>query len=131
MGGRGAASASSKEGEAYGSEYETLHQMGNVKFVRLRKSSDSASAPLETQSSSKGRVYATINEHGKIKFITTYGKDGKRKRQIDLDYKNNRLKDHAHAGYDWPEREKHLPLTKRDERLLARIEEEWKARRTI
>ena len=34
MGGRGSASGKSVKGKAYGTEYTTLYESGNIKFVR-------------------------------------------------------------------------------------------------
>lgn len=34
MGGRGSASCMSDKGKPYGTEYETLYQAGNIKYVR-------------------------------------------------------------------------------------------------
>lgn len=33
MGGRGASSGRSKKGKLYGTEYKTVHEVGNIKFV--------------------------------------------------------------------------------------------------
>ncbi|MDR0514643.1 MAG: hypothetical protein LBG81_05725 [Coriobacteriaceae bacterium] len=122
MGGRGAASYSSKL--PYGSEYREVHAFGNVKF--LRKNDDSASPPMETRSSSSGRVYATVNNRDRIKHVTYYDEKGKRKRQIDIEFKNERYDIHVHRGYERPERDKRWPLTKHEEKKLERIQAEWK-----
>lgn len=58
MGGRGASSGVSVKGKAYGTEYATLYQSGNIKFVRYNDGA--ATAPMETKT--KGRVYVTVNE---------------------------------------------------------------------
>lgn len=64
MGGRGASSGMSydKYGNPkhkYGTEYSTIYQSGNIKFVKYNMSG-ATTAPLETMTS--GRVYATVNE---------------------------------------------------------------------
>ena len=64
MGGRGASSGLSDKGKKYGSEYTTLHQSGNIKFVRYNDSG-SAKPPMETMTN--GRVYATVNAKMKLK----------------------------------------------------------------
>lgn len=47
MGGRGASSGISNNGKPYGSEYTTLYQFGNIKFVRYNETK-SAKTPMET-----------------------------------------------------------------------------------
>lgn len=64
MGSRGAASGAGKH--PYGSEYKTVLQDGNIKFVKYRLA-DNAKAPLETQT--KGRVYVTVNSEDKPAYI--------------------------------------------------------------
>lgn len=62
MGGRGASSGISVSGKKYGTEYETLLAVSNIKFVK--RLDNSQNAPLETMT--RGRVYVTIganNEH--------------------------------------------------------------------
>lgn len=49
MGGRGAASGVSTNGRPYGSEYRTLFQVDNIKFVE-RRDGKSTTAPIETRS---------------------------------------------------------------------------------
>lgn len=52
MGGRGSSSGMSDK--PYGTEYETLYQSGNIKFVRYKNGA--ATTPAETMTN--GRVYA-------------------------------------------------------------------------
>ena len=66
MGGRGSSSGLkydkhkgySSYGKRYGSEYRTVLQVGNIKFVKSNKGN--ATAPMETRAGSK-RVYVTLN----------------------------------------------------------------------
>ena len=46
MGGRGSASGKSVKGKAYGTEYTTLYESGNIKFVRYNDGA--ATTPAET-----------------------------------------------------------------------------------
>ena len=39
MGGRGSSSGMSDKGKPYGTEYETLYQSGNIKYVRYNNGS--------------------------------------------------------------------------------------------
>ena len=70
----------SDSGKPYGSEYKTLYQSGNIKFVKSY--SGSAKTPMETMT--KGRIYATVNAQGQVKAITYYDKHNKRYKQIDI-----------------------------------------------
>lgn len=47
MGGRGASSGVSENGKPYGSEYTTVYQSGNIKFVKQTNASN-AKTPMET-----------------------------------------------------------------------------------
>ena len=61
MGGRGSSSGVSVKGKAYGTEYTTLHESGNIKFVRYNDSK-SSKTPIETMTNR--RVYVTIDNRG-------------------------------------------------------------------
>ncbi len=61
MGGRGASSGMSESGKPYGTEFRSVYQSGNIKF--LISNSGSAKTPMETMT--KGRVYATVNNQKK------------------------------------------------------------------
>lgn len=96
MGGRGASSGIADNGKKYGTEYETLYKISNIKFVRY-KDSNSAKAPMETMT--KGRIYVTVNERNELSNITYYNNDNKRKKQIDLLHIHKEMKPHTHHGY--------------------------------
>lgn len=53
MGGRGSSSGVSVKGKAYGTEYTTLHESGNIKFVRYN----------DSKSSKTPRTAHTMTEH--------------------------------------------------------------------
>ena len=74
MGGRGSSSGMSDK--PYGTEYETLYQSGNIKFVRYKNGA--ATTPAETMTN--GRVYVTVNARDKIKSITYYNKHNKQRK---------------------------------------------------
>lgn len=57
MGGRGSSSGISDKGKKYGTEYRTVYQSGNIKFIKINKGA--ATAPMETMT--KGRVYVTLD----------------------------------------------------------------------
>lgn len=99
MGGRGSASGMSSKGKAYGTEYTTLLQSRNIKFVRYNNGA--ATAPMETMT--KGRIYATVDYKDEVKHISFYDNENKRYKQIDLDHYHkvdgNKEKPHTHYGY--------------------------------
>lgn len=105
MGGRGASSGVSDKGKPYGSEYTTLYQSGNIKFIQ--SNSGNATAPFETMT--KGRVYVTINNSGEPKYITYHDKHNGRFKQIDISGPSHKVKQkgkiitlktpHTHKGY--------------------------------
>lgn len=100
MGGRGASSGISAKGKKYGTEYSTLLQVGNIKFVRY---TDSTAAKTPQETMTKGRVYATVNERNKPVSITYYSDDGKRRKSIDLTHYHDGKKPHVHYGYEHDE----------------------------
>lgn len=90
----------SDKGKPYGSEYTTLYEADNVKFVRYKNGS--AKAPMETMA--KGRVYVTVNADNTLKYITTHDASNKRATQIDLTLPAHVINGkpelpHTHFGY--------------------------------
>jgi hypothetical protein len=122
MGGRGAASGKSAQGHDYGTEFKTLLEVDNIKFVQYIHT-ENAKTPLETMSADKNRVYALINKFNFIKSITFYDKSGKLQRQIDLDHSHRGQNPHVHVGYEHsPET---VPLNKNDEEYIAKVRKLW------
>lgn len=124
MGGRGASSGFSTSGKPYGTEYKTLLQSGNIKFVQ--RTDNSANAPLETMT--KGRVYVTINNAGVPKYISYYDKENKRTKTIDLDKPHRGMLPHVHHGYnhnenDGPKGATNLSVKER--RMVEKIHKIW------
>ena len=127
MGGRGASSGISDKGKPYGSEYKTLHQSGNIKFVAQNKPG-SQKTPMETMT--KGRVYALVNKHNNsIKSIVYFDTANKRNKQVDLDHLHRGMKPHAHHGYNHAEFEVSKKgatnLTSKEKKMVDRVTEEW------
>lgn len=118
MGSRGAASGTGKQ--PYGSEYKTVLQNGNIKFVKYRLA-DNAKAPLETQT--KGRVYVTVNNDNELSFISYYDREGKRSKTIDLLHAHDGKSPHSHTGYE--HNGKAEDLTDDEKKLLARVRKAW------
>lgn len=138
MGGRGASSGWSrnKRGEKvhkYGTEYSTVYQSGNIKFVEYNNSS-SAKSPMETITN--GRVYATIaiapDGSKQPKYITYYDKHKKRYKQIDLfgpEHKVNGVPiiPHVHMGYIHDEKGTRAP-TPKEQKMIDRVIKIWNNR---
>lgn len=122
MGGRGASSGMSEKGKPYGSEFRTLLKAGNVKFVK-QNAALNAKDPLETMT--KGRIYVTINDEGKINAISYYGADGKRVKTINLLHSHEQFKGvHTHIGYYHDEGGTRA-LTAGEKKLVAFVKKAW------
>lgn len=122
MGGRGASRGMSEKGKPYGSEFRTLLKAGNVKFVK-QNAALNAKDPLETMT--KGRIYATINDEGKINAISYYGADGKRVKTINLLHSHEQFKGvHMHIGYYHDEGGTRA-LTADEKKLVAFVKKAW------
>lgn len=125
MGGRGSSSGISDSGKPYGTEYRTLMQSGNIKFVR-RRDDTTSTAPLETMT--RGRVYVTVNTDDKLKFISYYDNQNKRSKTIDLDKAHKGMKPHTHHGYNHNEKDGKkgaARLTAKEKKMVARVEKLW------
>jgi len=121
MGGRGSAGGVSLNGIKYGTEYHSLLEVGNIKFIQRNEGSQNS--PLETMSAAKNRIYVVIRPDDKIKSVTFYDKDGKRTREIHLDHYHSGVLPHAHNGYyHSPET---APLTAYDKRIINKVKSLW------
>ena len=125
MGSRGASSGIAKNGKRYGTEYRTIYQSGNIKFVM--KNQGRATAPMETMT--RGRVYATVNTQDQIKHITYYDKHNKRYKQIDVEGPGHivngaKIIPHTHKGYEHIEHGTRAP-SQREWRMIERVRRTW------
>ena len=124
MGGRGSSSGVSNSGKPYGTEFATLLQISNIKYVRHNKGS--ATAPMETMT--RGRVYVTVNADNALKYITYYDKKNKRFKQIDLTrpHKINGVMTipHTHKGYEHSEKGVYNVSIKEQE-MIDRVTKIW------
>ena len=124
MGGRGSSSGISDNGKLYGTEYKTLMQFGNIKFVQ--RLNNSAVAPMETMT--KGRVYVTVNADGKLKCISYYDNENKRSKTIDLDRGHRGMMPHTHHGYEHNENDSKkgaTNLTQKEKEMVAKVKKMW------
>lgn len=125
MGGRGASSGLSDKGKKYGSEYTTLHENGNIKFVQYNDA-NSAKTPQETMT--RGRVYVTVNGEDKLTSITYYDNANKRRKQIDLEKTHRGMKPHTHHGYNHNENDSQkgaAKLTAEERKMVERVRKIW------
>ncbi len=126
MGGRGASSGVSKSSRKYGTEFNSLYQSGNIKFVRYNDSK-SAKTPQETMTS--GRVYVTVDSKNELKAITYYDKHNKRYKQVDLTG-NPHIIDgkpvlpHTHKGYEHNEKGNYT-VSPKEQKMIDRVTKTW------
>ena len=125
MGGRGSSSGVSVKGKAYGTEYTTLHESGNIKFVRYNDS-NSSKTPIETMTNR--RVYVTIDNRDNISAITYYDEENKRSKQIDLMHPHKNMIPHTHHGYLHNENDGAkgaANLTPKEKRMVESVTDKW------
>lgn len=128
MGGRGASSGTSKDGNPYGSQYHAVLTSGNIKFVS--KNSRQSEPLMETMT--RGRVYARV-ESNKIKSVVYFDNENKRVKQIDLDHPHRPLfpSEHTHHGYFHNENDSKKGasnLTAEEKAMVERIVKIWNNR---
>lgn len=126
MGGRGASSGVSNKGKKYGTEYTTLLQSENIKFIKQNIDS-SIKAPMETMA--KDRIYVTLGQENMPKAITFYDESGHRTKQIDITGKPHKINGkwvlpHAHLGYYHDEKGTYT-ISKSDKRLIDKVMVSW------
>lgn len=120
MGGRGASSGVSERGNRYGSQYHTLLEYDNMKFVT--KNSRQSEDLMETMT--KGRVYVTINGNEPQR-ITYFDNDNKRNKVVEKDKRTGTW--HAHYGYLHTEygENAHESLTNSDREMIDKVIKVW------
>lgn len=123
MGGRGSSSGLSVQGNKYGSQYSRVLADGNILFVT--KNSRTSEPLMETMT--RGRVYVTVAGN-KLKTITYFDSENKRRKAINLDHPHNGIQPHTHHGYlhneaDGPKGA--AKLTDKEKLLLDRVRRTW------
>ncbi len=123
MGGRGASSGISDKGNKYGSQYHTILQDGNIKFVS--KNERTSESLMETMT--RGRVYVTVGGNDLLS-IMYFDKNNKRVKSIDLDHEHKKMKPHTHHGYihfenDGPKGAANL--TTEEKKMVERVRKLW------
>lgn len=125
MGGRGASSGFStdKNGNPknkYGSQYHTLLEHENIKFVT--KNTRNSETLMETMT--PGRVYVEVGGNDLLR-IVFFDENNKRNHVIERDKRTNEW--HTHNGYFHAENgtAQHEPLSESDREILAKIKKVW------
>lgn len=124
MGGRGASSGISTKGKKYGTEYEKVLNVSNIKFIKKR-GGGSIKAPMETMT--RGRIYVTLSKKGELAYITYYDKMLKRNKQIDLRHGHDGMKPHVHKGYEHDENGTRS-LTEKEKNIVDKVRKAWNNR---
>ena len=123
MGGRGAASGVSSKGNQYGTQYHTLLEDGNIKFVT--KNTRDAETLMETMTN--GRVYVTVGGD-ELQSITYFDKENKRVKSINLDHPHDKEKPHTHHGYFHGEKDSpkgFAKLTPKEKQMVDYVKRLW------
>lgn len=124
MGGRGASSGISVNGNKYGSQYRMILKRGNIKFVKQKTGANESL--LETMT--RGRVYVLVGDKG-LKSIIYFDNNLKRSKRIDLDHSHQKMKPHVQHGYygtsDKNGKAGANKLTPQEKKMVERIEKMW------
>ena len=124
MGGRGASSGiSEKQKNKYGTQYKTLYQSGNIKFVK--KNDRNSESLFETMT--RGRVYVTVGGNDLLQ-IMYYDNENKRTKTIDLTHFHKGTKLHTHHGYEHNENDSikgAANLTPEEKKMVERVRKLW------
>ena len=131
MGGRGSSSGFSvdKHGNPkniYGSQYHTVLESGNIKFVT--KNMRESETLMETMTA--GRIYVETGGDDLLR-ILFFDKDNKRNHVIERDKRTDKW--HVHNGYKHSENgtSHHEPLNDDDKRILAEVKKMWYNRKRV
>lgn len=126
MGGRGSSSGISASGNPYGSQYHTVLENGNIKFVA--KNIRQSETLMETMTA--GRIYVETGGDDLLR-IVFFDEDNKRNHVIERDKRTDKW--HAHNGYYHYENSasQHDPLNAYDKILLAEVKKIWYSRKRV
>ena len=126
MGGRGASSGMSDKGNKYGSQYHTVLESENIKFVSKNKRT--SETLMETMT--EGRIYVEVGGEDLLRIIS-FDESNKRNHVIERDKRSGEW--HVHNGYFHAENGKsqHEPLNDKDKSLLEKVRKLWYNRNGI
>lgn len=127
MGGRGASSGMSDKGNEYGTQYHTVLEVSNIKFVE--KNARNSEGLLETRT--PGRVYVTVGGKDLLQVIY-FDNNLKRSKTIDLSHSHEGMQPHVHHGYEHSEvdtangvKKGATQLTTHERALLDKVYQLW------
>lgn len=111
---------------AYGTEFNTLHTDGNIKFVKFANDKV-VTAPQFTLT--PGRIYATIGKKNEVKHITYYDSEGNRFKQIDVhghthEVDGVKVVEHTHLGFNHEEGGTR-GITPEEKTVIDKVRESW------
>ena len=108
----------------YGTDYETILQESNIKFVREKR--EDAEELLETMT--KGRIYVTLNSKENPAHIYYFNNELKRNRRIDITQSHKKMKPHTHH-YEEQEiqngKKGASELTTEELKMVDRVQKIW------
>lgn len=124
MGGRGASIGISIAGNTYGTQYRTVLEKDEIKFVE--KVSRGSEALMETMT--QGRIYVHVGGDDLLR-IVLFSEDNKRNRVIEYEKRTKTW--HVHVGYLHSENseEAHEKLKEKDVRLVEKVIKLWNNRK--
>lgn len=113
----------SDKGNPYGSQYHTILQDGNIKFVQ--KNNRESETMMETMT--PGRVYVTVGGADLLSIIY-FDTENKRTKAIDLNHTHKGMKPHTHHGYEHNENDSvkgAANLTTKEKEMVERVKKLW------
>ena len=113
----------SDKGNPYGSQYHTILQDGNIKFVQ--KNNRESETMMETMT--PGRVYVTVGGEDLLSIIY-FDTENKRTKAIDLNHTHKGMKPHTHHGYEHNENDSvkgAANLTTKEKKMVERVKKLW------
>ena len=116
--------SSKLKGVKYGTEFKTVLDSGNIKFIKF----NGKNAPPPDYTEVSGRVYVLVNRNNKLKSIIYFDSENKRRKQIDLDHRHNGMGLHTHHGYRHNENDGKKGasnLTQKEKDMVDRVKELW------
>lgn len=124
MGGRGASSGISEYGNVYGSQYHSVFESGNIKFVI--KNPGATEELQETMT--RGRVYVRVDDGNNLRQIVYFDNENRRSKSIDLGHAHQKEKPHTHHGYNHSENDStkgFSKLTDKEKQMVERVQRIW------
>lgn len=120
----GAKKGISDKGHIYGTDYKTILQSGNIKFVV--KNRPDAEELLETMT--RGRIYVTLNSKNEPSQIHYFNNELDKNKRIDITQSHQEMKPHLHGFQEQISRNGKKgasKLTKKEQQMVDRVLKIW------